>query len=65
MKSLYVGNLSYNTTEADLRGIFEAHGAVCGSSYMRVLRMAVLVAVGFVIPCAAVHPRAISKSVTG
>ncbi len=25
---LYVGNLSFNTTEADLRAAFEAHGAV-------------------------------------
>jgi len=28
MKNLYVGNLSYSTTEAELRNLFEAHGAV-------------------------------------
>ncbi|MGA7524873.1 MAG: RNA-binding protein [Acidobacteriaceae bacterium] len=28
MKKLYVGNLSYNATEADVRQWFEAHGAV-------------------------------------
>lgn len=28
MKSLYVGNLPHSTTEADLRTVFEAHGAV-------------------------------------
>jgi RNA recognition motif-containing protein len=28
MKNLYVGNLPHSTTEADLRQIFEAHGAV-------------------------------------
>lgn len=28
MKNLYVGNLSHNTTEAELRAAFEAHGAV-------------------------------------
>jgi RNA recognition motif-containing protein len=28
MKNLYVGNLPHSTTEADLRGFFEAHGAV-------------------------------------
>jgi RNA recognition motif-containing protein len=28
MKNLYVGNLPHNTTEAELRGLFEAHGAV-------------------------------------
>jgi len=28
MKNLYVGNLSHNTTESELRGVFEAHGAV-------------------------------------
>jgi cold-inducible RNA-binding protein len=28
MKSLYVGNLPHSTTEAELRNIFEAHGAV-------------------------------------
>ena len=28
MKNLYVGNLPHNTTEAELRNIFEAHGAV-------------------------------------
>ena len=28
MKNLYVGNLPHSTTEAELRGIFEAHGAV-------------------------------------
>jgi len=27
-KNLYVGNLSYNTTEAKLRELFEAHGEV-------------------------------------
>lgn len=27
-KSLYVGNMSYNTTENDLRTLFEAHGPV-------------------------------------
>lgn len=28
MKNLYVGNLPHSTTESDLRGVFEAHGAV-------------------------------------
>lgn len=28
MKNLYVGNLPHSTTEADLRGVFETHGAV-------------------------------------
>ncbi len=28
MKNLYVGNLPHSTTEAELRGVFEAHGAV-------------------------------------
>ena len=28
MVNIYVGNLSYNTTEDDLRHMFEAHGAV-------------------------------------
>src|SRR5256886_14116646 len=28
MKNLYVGNLPHNTTEAELRNAFEAHGAV-------------------------------------
>jgi len=28
MKKLYVGNLSYSATEADVRGWFEPHGAV-------------------------------------
>jgi RNA recognition motif-containing protein len=28
MKNLYVGNRSHSTTEAELRSIFEAHGAV-------------------------------------
>ena len=28
MVNLYVGNLSYNTSEDDLRSLFEAHGAV-------------------------------------
>ena len=28
MVNLYVGNLSYNTTEDDLRKLFEAHGTV-------------------------------------
>ncbi len=28
MKNLYVGNLPHSTTEADLRGVFEPHGAV-------------------------------------
>ena len=28
MKNLYVGNLPHSTTEAELRGLFEAHGAV-------------------------------------
>jgi cold-inducible RNA-binding protein len=28
MKNLYVGNLPHSTTEAELRNIFEAHGAV-------------------------------------
>jgi len=28
MKSLYVGNLPHSTTEAELRNVFEAHGAV-------------------------------------
>ncbi|MGA9472944.1 MAG: RNA-binding protein [Terriglobales bacterium] len=28
MKNLYVGNLPHSTTEAELRGIFEPHGAV-------------------------------------
>ena len=28
MKNLYVGNLAHSTTESELRGVFEAHGAV-------------------------------------
>jgi RNA recognition motif-containing protein len=28
MVNIYVGNLSYNSTEDDLRHMFEAHGAV-------------------------------------
>jgi cold-inducible RNA-binding protein len=28
MKSLYVGNLPHNTTEPQLRALFEAHGTV-------------------------------------
>jgi cold-inducible RNA-binding protein len=28
MKNLYVGNLSHNTTEAELRTVFQAHGEV-------------------------------------
>jgi RNA recognition motif-containing protein len=28
MVNIYVGNLSYNTTEDDLRHLFEAHGTV-------------------------------------
>jgi RNA recognition motif-containing protein len=28
MKNLYVGNLPHRTTEAELRNLFEAHGAV-------------------------------------
>jgi cold-inducible RNA-binding protein len=28
MVNIYVGNLSFNTTEDDLRGLFEAHGTV-------------------------------------
>jgi cold-inducible RNA-binding protein len=28
MKNLYVGNLPHKKTEAELRNIFEAHGAV-------------------------------------
>ncbi len=28
MLNIYVGNLSYNTTEDDLRNMFEAHGQV-------------------------------------
>ena len=28
MKNLYVGNLPHNTTEAELRNLFEAHGTV-------------------------------------
>jgi cold-inducible RNA-binding protein len=28
MKNLYVGNLPHSATEAEVRGIFEAHGAV-------------------------------------
>jgi RNA recognition motif-containing protein len=28
MKNLYVGNLPHSTTEAELRGLFETHGAV-------------------------------------
>ena len=28
MKNIYVGNLPHSTTEAELRSLFEAHGAV-------------------------------------
>jgi len=28
MKNLYVGNLPHSTTEAELRSLFEVHGAV-------------------------------------
>ena len=28
MKKIYVGNMSFETTEAELRGMFEAHGPV-------------------------------------
>ena len=27
-KSLYVGNMSYNTTESDVRALFESHGPI-------------------------------------
>ena len=27
-KKLYVGNLSYDTTDSDLQGMFESHGTV-------------------------------------
>ncbi len=27
-KSLYVGNMSYTTTESDIRALFEAHGPI-------------------------------------
>ena len=30
MKKIYVGNLSFGTNEAQLRGMFEAHGPVAG-----------------------------------
>ena len=32
MKKLYVGNLVFSTTEAELRGMFEAHGPVASVS---------------------------------
>lgn len=32
MKKLYVGNLSYNATDADLRQLFESHGTVESAS---------------------------------
>jgi RNA recognition motif-containing protein len=32
MKKLYVGNLSFNTTEAELRELFEEHGSVASVS---------------------------------
>jgi cold-inducible RNA-binding protein len=32
MVNIYVGNLSYNTTEDQLRGLFEAHGTVTRAS---------------------------------
>lgn len=32
MKKLYVGNLPFSTTEADLRQLFEAHGEVTSAS---------------------------------
>ena len=28
MKNIFVGNLSFSTTEQDIRALFEAHGAV-------------------------------------
>jgi cold-inducible RNA-binding protein len=28
MKNLYIGNLPHGTSEAELRNVFEAHGAV-------------------------------------
>jgi cold-inducible RNA-binding protein len=28
MKNIFVGNLSFNTTEQDIRSLFEAHGSV-------------------------------------
>jgi len=28
MKKIFVGNFSFNTTEADLRSLFEPHGAI-------------------------------------
>jgi cold-inducible RNA-binding protein len=28
MKNIFVGNLSFRTTEADIRSLFEAHGSV-------------------------------------
>lgn len=34
MKNIFVGNLSFQTTEADLRSAFEAHGAVSRVSIM-------------------------------
>ncbi len=30
--NIYVGNLSYNTTEGDLRGAFESHGEVVSAA---------------------------------
>jgi len=32
MKKIFVGNFSFDTTEADLRQLFEAHGAVDSAS---------------------------------
>lgn len=34
MKNIFVGNLSFHTTEADLRAAFEPHGAVSRVSIM-------------------------------
>lgn len=34
MKNIFVGNLSFSTTEADLRGLFEQYGSVDRVSIM-------------------------------
>ena len=35
MKKIFVGNLDYNVSEEDIRGAFEAHGAVDSVSVVR------------------------------
>ena len=46
MKNLYVGNLPHSTTEAELRNLFEVHGAVKKITLVTDRELAVLAASG-------------------